>query len=154
MAWMIPIIANKKGCRSSPRSVIIGLIVLLVLGIAMFLFFNRLGPFNFSSPIIIWIIGIAVFFMVIIGIGAVAATMSTKYKAPSGTMVYRYRTQKQPNYPNPYTVKDSNYKQGEKPGFRESEKRSPEMEIDNFCRYCGAERDREAKFCYQCGGKF
>ena len=154
MAWMIPACGNRNDNRSSPKSVIVGLIIFLVMGIAMFLFFSGFSPFHFTSPIILWIIGIAVFFMVIIGIGATAAVMSTKYKIPSGTLAYRYRSEKQRNYPNPYMVKDSKYKQGEKPVLIESEKTSPEVEIENFCKFCGAKRDREANFCCQCGGKF
>lgn len=152
MAWLI-YSRNKNGSRSNTKNLIAGMIVLLLLGIGMFFLFNGLDPFRFSFPIILWIIGFAVFFIVIIGIGTAAAVMSKNYKMPSGAMNYRYGTQRRIDFTNPYIVKDSKFNQGEKPTLLESEKSDPEIEIENFCRYCGAKRDRVANFCYQCGGK-
>jgi hypothetical protein len=150
MAFMIPIIANKKNCRrSSPGAVVAGLLMFLVFGIMFFLFFNRAGLFGFNFSIVFWIGG----FMILVGIilAASAIMMSKPHSVSRNGNIYRQQIVPEiPKAPiNPYKTPNTESKNKEvldKEDFID--------EIINYCRYCGAKKDLEAKFCHMCGSKF
>ncbi len=156
MACVVPIIANRRrNGRSSTGAVIAGLIIFLIFGIMFFLFFNRSGVFGFQFNMIFIIGGFSVFFMIILVVSFVVAATSKTYKIPRNrTFNDFYRIpQKQANILNPYKVPRSTEGQN-KEIFRENNIRDiPVVEEINYCRYCGAKRDKNAIFCHMCGSK-
>lgn len=110
---------------------------------------------GFNFPIIFWMIGFIILFIVIFGISIAASTMSKKPDIPkSSTYNYNQNYPKSDRQnPNPYKARvpvqenvDSQ-KQNDQPVSAE------EINFVKFCKYCGAKVDRNAKFCYQCGSK-
>jgi hypothetical protein len=150
MAW-IPIVVGRKRCGSSrPGALIAGLLLFLVFGIFFFLFFNRSGFMGFNFPIMFWMIGFIMLFIVIFGISIAASAMSKKPEVPKASTYNHnrnYPQQKDGQHPNPYTVK------APVQGKSDDDETTHDMSGVNFCRYCGAKVDRKAKFCYQCGSK-
>jgi hypothetical protein len=144
MAYMIPIIANKKNYRrSNSGGVIAGLIIFLVFGVIFFLFFNRTGMFRFNFSIIFWIGGIMIFIAIVL---AASAVMMSKPHSSINRNIYRQQNvlEKSEEYTNPYKT----------PGIDINKKEVLKKEIINYCRYCGARKDKEAIFCHMCGTKY
>ena len=135
MAWTAPIVASRRRVRrSNPGALIAGLVIFLIFGVLFLVFFNRSGMMmGFNFPIIFIVLGFIVLLMVVSGISIAASSMSKSYKPPKDNIKWQNQT-------NPYIV--------QKP----TEVVSIVSEI-NFCRYCGGNIDREAKFCHQCGNK-
>ncbi|KKN53266.1 hypothetical protein LCGC14_0604000 [marine sediment metagenome] len=156
MAWIPIVVSNKKGChRSNNLFVTVGLLISLVFGIVFFSLFNSLGIFRFNFPGIFIILGFAVFIMVILGVSFAASSMSKAYKPPKANIYGKNQNinQRQASQQNPYFVGEpirkhlvSQYQENPTDVF-------PIVNEINFCRYCGAKIDREARFCHQCGSK-
>jgi len=150
MAWMIPIVANNRnrGFRTRGGAVAAGLIFCVVLGLIFFLFFNRFN--GFTIPIWLIISGLGVFIIIIVGITAVASSMSQNYVKPKESIYNQSQSnlQGQPQQSNPYIYQDSIRKRLE--GYQIE---TPLVEEVNYCRYCGSNIDRDAIFCHQCGSK-
>jgi hypothetical protein len=156
MAWMTPIVASRrKGRSSNPGAVIAGLVLFLVFGIFFFLFFNRSGIFGFNFPMIFIIIGLVLFIAVVLGISVVASSMSKTYKPPRDKIHWQNQNnnQRQIVQKNPYVVRETIQKQLEPQVQEKPTEVAPTLNEVNFCRYCGENVDREARFCYQCGSK-
>jgi len=151
MAWMIPIVANNRnrGCRTrGGGAVAAGLIFFVILGLIFFLFFNRFN--GFTMPIWLIISGLGVFIIIIVGISAVASSMSQNYVKPKESIYKQHQSnlQGQPQQSNPYIYQDSIQKRLE--GYQME---TTLVEEVNYCRYCGSKIDQDAIFCHQCGSK-
>jgi len=136
--------------------VIAALVILLfVFGLLFFIFFNRFN--GFTIPIWIIISGLGGFLIIIVVIGAIAASMSQTYKKPKEEFMKSNQYQYQPQEPsqqfNPYRIRNSIQKQPEEPIHREIEREIPVVSDINYCKYCGANVERDAIFCHQCGTK-
>ncbi|MFX1281010.1 MAG: hypothetical protein ACFFA3_16785 [Promethearchaeota archaeon] len=152
MAYMIPIIANRKNYRrSSPGAVIAGLIIFLVFGILFFLFLNRSWVFGFNFSIVFWIGGFMIFFAIILAITAAisASSVSKNIKPRNGDPPkQQIILQKPVSQINPY--KSSNI---EKINLKTPENNLL-TEIINYCSFCGAKKELDAIYCHMCGSKF
>ena len=152
MAYLIPIIANRrKYHRSAPGAAIAGLIIFLALAVMFFLLFNRSGVFGFDFSIIFWIGGLMIFFAIILAISAAisASSMSKNTKARNGNTSKQQIIVKKPTIRiNPYKVPTV-----EKETQTGSESNSV-IEIIKYCSFCGAKKDLDAIFCHMCGSKF
>jgi len=151
MAWMIPIVASNRNrrCRTRGGGAVVGaLIILVVLGLVFFLFFNRFN--GFTIPIWLIISGLGVFLIITVGISAVASSMSQNYARPKESVSKEHQSnlQGQPQQSNPYIYKDSIRKR-----FEGNQTEVSLAEEVNYCRYCGSKIDRDAIFCHQCGSK-
>ncbi|MHA2037948.1 MAG: zinc-ribbon domain-containing protein [Promethearchaeota archaeon] len=156
MGWMIPIVAGqRKRSRSSVGGLIAGLFIFLIIGVFFFIFFNRTGIFSFGFPMIFIMVGFIVFIMVISGIAIAASSMSKSYKPQKVNCCGQSQTfnQKQVSQQNPYVVQEPIQKQIEPLSKEKPAEVVPVVNEINFCRYCGAKLDREARFCQQCGSK-
>ncbi|KKN21625.1 hypothetical protein LCGC14_0923370 [marine sediment metagenome] len=148
MAW-IPIVASsKRGCcrtnnRTNNISVVVGLVIALVFGITFFLSFNRSGMHDFGLSMPLLIGGLAIFIVIIAGVASVASAMSKTYKTPKETIISAVQPRKPVVQLNPYKVEKD----------KSSRREIPVVEEVNFCRYCGARKERKALFCHQCGSK-
>ena len=155
MAYVVPIVANRKNCRkSSPGALLAGLIIFLVFGIMFLLFsFNRSGVFGFNFSIILWIGGFMIFFAIILAISAaISATSVSKTSIkPNNGDNYKQQNvfQKSTVQVNPYKIRTSGNKVKEI-----QDKEIPVVEEIKYCRYCGAKKDLDAIFCQMCGTKF
>ena len=149
MAYVFPIIANKKNCRrSSSGAVLAGLLIFLVFGVIFFLFFNRSGVFGFNFSIGFWIGGFMIFAAIILAASAVIMSkphnisrnrnVNIQQDAPKGL--------KAPINPYKTPAFESNNKEV-------NDKEDLVVEVINYCRYCGAEKDLDALFCHMCGTK-
>lgn len=151
MAWMIPIVAsshNRRGRTRRGGAVVGALIFLVVLGLVFFLFFNRFN--GFTIPIWLIISGLGVFLIIIVGVSAVASSMSQNYVRPKENVSKEHQSnlQGQPQQSNPYIYKDSIRKR-----FEGNKTEVPIAEEAIYCKYCGSNIDRDARFCHQCGSK-
>ena len=156
MAFVVPIIANRRrNGRSSTGAVIAGLIIFLIFGIMFFLFFNRSGVFGFQFNVIFIIGGFSVFFMIIIVVSFAVVATSKTYKPPRNrTFNEHYRIpQKQANILNPYKVPRSTEGQNKEIFGENNQRDIPIVGKIIYCRYCGAKRDKDAIFCHMCGIK-
>jgi hypothetical protein len=150
MTYMIPIGAKRKNYhKSSPGAVVAGLLIFLVFGIMIFLFFNRAGVFGFNYSIIFWIGGFMILLAIILATSAVM--MSKPHTVSRNGNLYRRKVAPEVlNTPiNPYKASNSENKNKEMLDNQDSE-----VEVINYCRYCGARKDLDAKFCHMCGTKF
>jgi hypothetical protein len=155
MAFVVPIIANRRrNGRSNTGAVIAGLLIFLIFGVMFFLFFNRSMVIEFQSNIIFMIGGFSVFFMIIIVVCFAAATSKT-FSPPKNGISNEYNriSQKQAKILNPYKVSRSTEGQIEELIEERSKRDIPVVEEINYCRYCGAKRDIDAVFCHMCGTK-
>jgi hypothetical protein len=153
---MIPIVAGRRrNSRSSVGGLVAGLVIFLIFGVFFFVFFNRSGIFGFGFPMIFIILGFVVFIMIIFGIAIAVSSMSKTY-TPQKFNQYgqNHNTiQKQVFQQNPYVAREPIQTQNDSQFQKNSATVVPdEIEI-NYCRYCGAKVDREARFCHQCGIK-
>ncbi|MFW9942841.1 MAG: zinc-ribbon domain-containing protein [Candidatus Thorarchaeota archaeon] len=155
MAFVVPIIPNKRKSKSSIGAVLTGLLCFLIFGIMFFLFYNRSGLIRYQFTPIFMIGGFSVFFMIIIGISITVAATSKSYNAPRNKIFddqYGIH-QKNVNILNPYTVPRPTEGKN-KEHFTENTRRDiPVLEEVIYCRYCGAKRDKDAIFCHMCGTK-
>ena len=127
---------------------IVGTIIGLVffLGFGVFFIFGW-GSFRSFSIIPIFPM---IFVIVIFGI-VVAANASSRRStccSPKSNNQYKY-TQEVPRS-NPYLVKTSSSSTVRPIYIEDAE---PEIQTANYCQYCGSKKDRNAKFCYNCGTK-
>jgi len=156
MAYVVPIIANRRrNGRSSTGAVIAGLFIFLIFGIMFFLFFNRSGVFGFQFNIIFIIGGFSVFFLFILGVSCAVAATSKTYEPPRNrNSNEHYRIPQKPaNILNPYKVPRSTEGQNREIFVEINKRNIPVVEEINYCRYCGAKRDKDAIFCHMCGSK-
>ena len=92
-----------------------------------------------------------IFVIVIFGI-VVAANASSRRStccSPKPNNKYEYYNQEVPRS-NPYLVKTSSSSTVRPIYIEDAE---PEVQTANYCQYCGSKKDRNAKFCYNCGTK-
>ena len=155
MAFLFPIVANKRRSRSSIGAVIVGLFCFLIFGIMFFLFYNRSGLIGYQFNVIFMIGGFSVFIMIIIGISIAVAVTSKSYNPPRNKPITEHYgiPQENANTLNPYKV--PRHTEGEnKELFEKASRRDiPVIEEIVYCRYCGAKRERDAIFCHMCGTK-
>ena len=156
MAWIPSVVASSHNrcCRKSGgRTIIAAIIFLLVIGLLFFMIFNRFK--GFTMPIWFVISGFGVFLTIIVGISAIAASMSQNYVKPKDNTFKSHQShpQEQPQQSNPYIYRDSIRKRFEGPLHEETRKEVPVVEMINYCRYCGAKIDRDSVFCHLCGSK-
>ena len=156
MAWMIPIIADRRNRGVHKIGVLISL-VLLFLGLGVF-FFSSLGFNKFDGLAIhsIWIFGGIVFlvsiFVIVSVIAVIASTSSEKVK------VNRYKqnpneSEKVNSKVNPYIIRRPSQNHLETILHEKSKNVIPTPQEIQFCRYCGAKLEKNAKFCHECGMK-
>lgn len=147
---MIPIVANnrKRRNRSGGGALFGAVISMVILGLIFFLFFNRFN--RFTIPIWVIISGIGVFLIIIVGISAIASSMSHNYVKPKENLRYEHQSnlQEQPQQLNPYIFNDSILKR-----FKGNQEKVPIAEEISYCSYCGSKIDRDEIFCHQCGSK-
>lgn len=152
MAYLTPIIANRKNCRNSGSgSVIVGLFIFLILGLMFFLLFNRSWVFGFKFSIIFWIGGFMIFLAIILAVCASILATNKPNNKDKNRVIYKQQNfvQNQKIQINPYKIQKLVEKVGQK-----NEKEIAVCEIVKFCRYCGAKKDLNAVFCHMCGSKF
>ncbi len=157
MAWMIPIIDNRR--NRSAHHKIGGLIslILLFLGLGIF-FFSFLSYSKFDGFAIhsIWIIGGIVFLLsifVIIGIIAAVASVNSKTANINGYKQNPYRSKNESLKKNPYILRSPVQVNQEALLFDKPESTIPVHQEIQYCRYCGEKLEKDAKFCHQCGIK-
>jgi len=147
---MIPIFANNRnrGCRTRGGAIVGALIFAGILGLIFFLFFNRFN--RFTIPIWFIISGLGVFLIIIVGISAIASSMSQNYVKPKESIYKQYQSnlQGQAQQSNPYIYQNSIRKR-----LEGNQIEVYPVEEVNYCRYCGSKIDRDAIFCHQCGSK-
>jgi len=154
---MIPIIPNRRN-RSYHRR-IGGLIalILLFLGLGFFLF-NFLSYSKFDSFAIHsgWIFGGIAFLIsifVIVGIIAVAASLNSEKVNINDYKQIRNESEKLNQNLNPYIIRKPSQNHLEISLHEKSKKIIPTPQEIQFCRYCGAKLEKDAKFCQECGMK-
>lgn len=157
MAWMIPIIDNRR--NRSAHHKIGGLIslILLFLGLGVFfLSFLSYSKFDGFAIHSIWIIGGIVFllsiFVIVVIIAAVASVNSKKVKI-NGYKQNPYRSKNENPKKNPYIFRSPVQVNQEALLFDKPESTIPVHQEIQFCRYCGEKLEKDAKFCHQCGIK-
>lgn len=157
MAWMIPIIPNRR--NRSAHHKIGGLIslILLFLGLGVF-FFGFLSYSKFDGFAIhsIWIIGGIVFLLsifVIVGIIAAVASVNSKTVKINGYKENPYQSKNESPKKNPYIFRSPVQVNQEALLFDKPESTIPVHQEIQYCRYCGEKLEKDAKFCHQCGIK-
>lgn len=153
MAWMIPIISNRQNRGVHKIGILISLL-LLFLGLSVFLFssisINKLNNLTIHS---IWIIGGIVFLIsIFVIVGIIASVSSGKAKINN----YKHNpneSEKLNPKMNPYIIRRPSQNQLEVTLHEKSEKNIPNPQEVQFCRYCGAKLEKNAKFCQDCGMK-
>lgn len=157
MAWMIPIIDNRR--NRSAHHKIGGLIslILLFLGLGVFfLSFLSYSKFDGFAIHSIWIIGGIVFLLsifVIVGIIAAVASVNSKKVKINGYKQNPYRSKNENPKKNPYIFRSPVQVNQEALLFDKPESTIPVHQEIQFCRYCGEKLEKDAKFCHQCGIK-
>jgi len=145
---------NRYHRSRASGAIIAGLIFCLVFGLLFFIFFNR---FNSFTIIPIWpiITGLGGFLIFIVFIGVIASSMSAPSKKVNEEYIkpYQYQPQEPNQQYNPYKIRNSIQKQAEEPIYEEVKHDIPIISDINYCRYCGSQADRDARFCHQCGTK-
>ncbi|MFW9882733.1 MAG: zinc ribbon domain-containing protein [Candidatus Thorarchaeota archaeon] len=154
MVWVPCVVANRRyrSHRNKAGGPIVALIILFLLfGVIFFFFFNRSN--GFMIPVFPIISGLIGFFIIILIISIIAASISATSKRPYQSIrnSYQYQPQEQKQYNNPYRVQNSVQKRPEEFIYNEIKKEIPIESSINYCRYCGEKVDRDAKFCHQCG---
>ncbi len=157
MAFVPFTVTNRRNRYHRSRAggaIIAGLIFFLVFGLLFLIFFNR---FNGFTIIPVWpiISGLGGFLIFIAIISVIASSMSTPSKKADEEYIksYQYRPQEPSQQYNPYRIQKSIQKQSEGPIYEEVKQNVPIISDINYCRYCGAQADRDARFCHQCGTK-
>jgi len=156
MAWMIPIIGNRRNRGAHKIGVLISLI-LLFLGVGIFFFssfsFNKFDGLAIHS---IWIIGGTVFLIsifVIVGIIATVASVSSEKVKINSYKQNPNESEKLKPKVNPYIIRRPSQNHLEVILHEKSKKVIPTPQEIQFCRYCGAKLEKDAKFCQECGMK-
>ena len=157
MAWVPFVVASRRNRyhrNRAGRAIVAGIILFLVFGLLMLVFFYRFDGFAIIPiwPIISGLVGFLIFITLI---GVIAASMSAPSKKANEERIksYQYQTQRQSQQLNPYIIRDSMQKQPEEPIYKEITREIPIISDINYCRYCGSKIDRDSVFCHQCGTK-
>lgn len=128
---------------------IVGSIIGLVffLGFGVFFLFGW-GPFNIFNFLPIFPM---IFVIIIFGIVVAASASSRRSNccSPRSNNQYKYYTKEVPRS-NPYLVNTSSSSTVRPIYIEDAE---PEIPTASYCQYCGTKKDRNAKFCYNCGTK-
>ncbi|KKM96970.1 hypothetical protein LCGC14_1172760 [marine sediment metagenome] len=154
MAW-IPIIAgasrNKGYCRRGKKNVVAGILFSLVLGVLFFFIFGFRGSNYLSTIPWILIFSLGIFMMVIVAIGAIAASIaSPKNNFKLEQEKYELSQHQQLN---PYIIQKSSQVQILESFNNENRIIKPVFEEIHYCSYCGSKMERDVKFCPQCGSR-
>lgn len=159
MAWIpciIPANRNKNCGKGNKKGVLAGLIAMVVSGLMFFFLYGYRKINHFISFPWILIVGFSIFMIVIIGIGVIAAAISSPnnpYKAKQENNFLNEVIQKnQQTQVNPYKTQKSAQVQFivENNPYRIE---SPFILETRYCSFCGVELEPNARFCQQCGSK-
>ena len=154
MSW-IPIIAgasrNKGCCRGSKKNVVAGIIFLLVLGVLFFFIFGFRGSNYLSTIPWILIFSLGIFMIVIVAIGAIAASIAS----PKNNFKLEHKKYElsQHQQLNPYIIQRSSQVQILCSFNNENRITEPVFKEIHYCNYCGSKIERNVKFCPQCGSR-
>ncbi len=160
MACVPFIVANRRnryGRNRASGSIVVAIIFFLVIGLLFFVFFN---DFNGFTIIPIWTIisGFGGFLIFIFVIGIIAASISAHPKKfneePIKSYQYRPQAEKQTYQLNPYNVRRTSLELKKTEHDEPINAKIPAFKEINFCRYCGAKKERDSIFCHLCGSKF
>lgn len=156
MAWNPSVVTssrNRQSRSSGVRTLIGALGILLVIGFIFFRIFNLSK--DLTIPIWFVISGFSVFLIIIVGISAIAASMSQNYEKPKNSTFKSHQShpQEQSQQANPYLYQNSIQKRFEGSLHEETRREVPVVEVINYCTYCGAKIDRDSVFCHLCGSK-
>jgi hypothetical protein len=124
---------------------IVGLIIFLGFGVFFLFGWGSFEIFSFF-PIFPMIFVVAIFGIVVAAsANSRRSTVSSSWKNDH----YQSYSQEVPRS-NPYVAKTS-VNSIVRPIYIEDAE--PEIPTANFCQYCGTKKDRNAKYCYNCGTK-
>ncbi|MFX1409628.1 MAG: zinc ribbon domain-containing protein [Promethearchaeota archaeon] len=157
MAWMIPIINNGRN-RNGHRK-ISGLISILLLFLGFGIFFLSFFGFSKFDGFMIqttWIIGgmiFLIFIFVVIGIVVAVASANAGKAKIQGLEQKPIQSQNQNPRVNPYIIRSPTQTRYKEPIEDKFEKVVPNYHEIQFCRYCGAKLEKDAKYCHECGIK-
>jgi hypothetical protein len=152
------IVANRRNkYGSNSGSIVVAIIFFLVIGLLFFVFFNNFNGFTIR-PIWTIISGLGGFLIFISVIGIIAASISAhpkKYnEEPIKLNQYQTQAEKQTNQLNPYKVRRASLELKNTEFNEPINAKIPAFKEINFCRYCGAKKERDSIFCHLCGSKF
>jgi hypothetical protein len=120
-------------------------------------FFNRFDGFTII-PIWTIISGLGGFLIFISVIGIITASISAhpkKYtKEPIKLYQYQTQAEKLTYQLNPYKVRRASLELKDTDIDKPIKAKTPLFKEINFCRYCGAKKERDSIFCHLCGSKF
>ncbi|MFX0041967.1 MAG: zinc ribbon domain-containing protein [Candidatus Hodarchaeota archaeon] len=156
MAWMIPIIADRRNRGLHKIGILIS-VLLLFLGLGVFFFsslgFNKFDGFAIHS---IWIIGGIIFLIsifAIVGIIATVASASSEKVKINSSKLKLNESEKLNSKDNPYIIRRPPQNHLETILHEKSKKVIPTPQEIHFCQYCGAKIEKDARFCHECGMK-
>ena len=124
---------------------IVGLIMFLGIGVFFLFGSSPFFLFNFTPffPMII--------ILIVIGIAGAASASRRRSTVSSTWKNNHYQSYSQEiTRSNPYIAKTPS-SSTVRPIYIEDDE--PEIPITNYCQYCGTKKDRNAKFCHNCGTK-
>ncbi|MFX1322406.1 MAG: zinc ribbon domain-containing protein [Promethearchaeota archaeon] len=157
MAWMIPIIGNRRNRIGHHKIGVLISLILLILGFGVF-FFSSFSFNKFDGLVIhsIWIIGGIIFLIsifIIVGIIATIASVSSEKVKINSYKQNPNESEKLTPKLNPYKIRSPSQNQLEVILNEKSKKVILNPQEIQFCRYCGAKLEKDAKFCQECGMK-
>ena len=163
MAWIPIIVAaanrNKNCYKNNKKGVLAGLIAMVVFGLMFFFLYGYRKINHFISFPWILIVGFSIFMIVIIGIGVIAAAISSPnnpYKAKQENHFLNEVVQKnQQIQVNPYKIQKSAQVQFIVEDNKDNQFRNEGRFIQEtrYCSFCGVELEPNARFCQRCGSK-
>ena len=159
MAWVPCIVAanrNKNCGKGNKKWGLAGLLAIVVFGLMFFFLYGYRNFNHFISYPWILIAGFGIFFIVIIGIGVIAAVISSPnnpYKTKQENHFLNEVVQQR--QVNPYKTQKSAQVQFIVEDYKDNQFRneSPFIQETGYCSFCGVELEPNARFCQQCGSK-